>query len=165
MYGELNPLGGGDPIPLKKHKLLVGRRPSCDICLPFPNVSSEHCELTMENGYWKIRDLGSSNGLKVNGMRLESKFLLPGDEVTIAKHKFEIQYEALAEGPPPDEDNPFELSLMEKAGLVSQGKKKRASSSHESDVIGDAGTTPIKPRKKSKGNDQEDEIMKWLSGD
>ena len=120
MYGELNPLGGGDPIPLKKQKLLVGRRPTCDLCLPFPNVSSQHCELEMKNGYWHIQDLGSSNGLKVNGARVESKFLLPGDELTIAKHRFAIQYEPLSDAPPPEDDNPFSLSLMEKAGLVNK---------------------------------------------
>ncbi|MCA8983376.1 MAG: FHA domain-containing protein [Planctomycetaceae bacterium] len=165
MYGELNPLGGGDPIPLKKQKLLVGRRPTCDLCLPFPNVSSQHCELEMKNGYWHIQDLGSSNGLKVNGARVESKFLLPGDELTIAKHRFAIQYEPLSDAPPPEDDNPFSLSLMEKAGLVNKRRKKKADSSHEEDLLGDASKAKIAPRPKSTGNQQEDQIMQWLSED
>jgi hypothetical protein len=41
MYGELLPLGGGDPIPLLKTTLLVGRRESADIVLRFPNVTEE----------------------------------------------------------------------------------------------------------------------------
>ena len=65
MMGQLIPVGGGDPIPLRKPKLLVGRRPSCDIRLEFPNVSSQHCELEWINGYWRLRDLRSSNGTKV----------------------------------------------------------------------------------------------------
>src|SRR5665213_1645115 len=70
MYGELVPQGGGDPVPLLKTKLLVGRRDtSCDIALRFPNVSSRHCELELVGGYWLVRDLGSSNGTKVNGVR------------------------------------------------------------------------------------------------
>ena len=165
MYGELNPLGGGDPIPLKKQKLLVGRRPTCDLCLPFPNVSSQHCELEMKNGYWHIQDLGSSNGLKVNGARVESKFLLPGDELTIAKHRFAIQYEPLSDAPPPEDDNPFSLSLMEKAGLVNKRRKKKADSSHEEDLLADASKAKIAPRPKSTGNQQEDQIMQWLSED
>ena len=60
MLGQLIPLGGGDPIPLKKPKLLVGRRPSCDIRLDLSNVSSQHCELAFINGYWRVRDLHSS---------------------------------------------------------------------------------------------------------
>ena len=57
MFGELNPCGGGDPIPLQKQRLVVGRQPSCDIILRFPNVSSRHCEFQMLNGYWHVRDL------------------------------------------------------------------------------------------------------------
>ena len=83
MYGELNPLGGGDPIPLKKQKLLVGRRPTCDLCLPFPNVSSQHCELEMKNGYWHIQDLGSSNGTTLNGKTVQRRLVRSGDVIGI----------------------------------------------------------------------------------
>lgn len=118
MLGELLPQGGGDPIPLLKPKLLIGRRDSCDIALRFPNVSSHHCELEFLNGFWHIRDLGSSNGIKVNGARVDSKWLLSGDELSIAKHHYTISYVQMADAPPPsDEDGP-ELSLLEKAGLA-----------------------------------------------
>src|SRR5439155_17701283 len=62
MLGKLAPCGGGPPIPLLKPKLLVGRQRFCDIPLNFPNVSSRHCELELIDGYWFVRDLGSSNG-------------------------------------------------------------------------------------------------------
>ncbi|MBL8849970.1 MAG: FHA domain-containing protein, partial [Planctomycetaceae bacterium] len=52
MLGELVPCGGGDPIPLLKQKLLVGRRSNCDIQLEFHNVSGQHCQLELLNGYW-----------------------------------------------------------------------------------------------------------------
>jgi adenylate cyclase len=52
MYGELIPQGGGDPIPLLKKQLLVGRRESCDIVLRFANVSAHHCQLFVNGGYW-----------------------------------------------------------------------------------------------------------------
>ena len=45
MFGELIPVGGGDPIPLMKEQLVIGRREKCDIVLRFANVSGEHCEL------------------------------------------------------------------------------------------------------------------------
>ncbi len=72
MYGELVPLGGGDPIPLLKKKLLVGRRESCDIVLRFPNVSAEHCWLTLNGGYWYVTDRNSRNGVKVKGSRISA---------------------------------------------------------------------------------------------
>ncbi|MDB5386035.1 MAG: garA 1 [Planctomycetaceae bacterium] len=117
MLGELIPTGGGDTIPLLKPKLLVGRRDECDIALRFPNVSSHHCELELVEGYWQIRDLNSSNGIKVNGIRCLKNWLLPGDEVSIAKHKYEVKY--VASGPPPQPLEEFDpaVSLLEKAGL------------------------------------------------
>jgi hypothetical protein len=118
MFGQLIPLGGGDPIPLLKQKLLIGRRSSCDITLEFPNVSSHHCELEMKNGYWHVRDLGSSNGTKVNGERVLEHFLQPGDTIAIAKHRFEVQYTPDPDAPPPEEEDPFAKSLLEKAGIT-----------------------------------------------
>ena len=69
MYGELIPQGGGDPIPLLKKQLLVGRRESCDIVLRFANVSAHHCQFYVNGGYWYVRDMQSRNGVKVNGIR------------------------------------------------------------------------------------------------
>src|SRR5260370_42320846 len=68
--GELIPVGGGDSIPLIREKLTVGRRGSCDIPLRLPNVSGLHCELTFHDGFWWIRDLNSTNGIKVNGVKV-----------------------------------------------------------------------------------------------
>ena len=118
MLGELIPCGGGDPIPLLKSTLLIGRRSRCDICLRFPNVSSHHCRLDMINGYWCVRDLQSTNGIKVNGVRYDSKFLVPGDVLAIAKHRFELNYTPQSDAPPPDEEDPLEMGLLEKAGLT-----------------------------------------------
>lgn len=123
MYGELLPKGGGDPVPLLKKSLLVGRRESCDIVLRFANVSAHHCQLTCEGGYWYVKDLNSKNGTKVNGSRVASKRLSPGDELAVAKHKYEMTYSPIdlgAVGPPPADDLPEDVmsqSLLERAGL------------------------------------------------
>ncbi|WP_417388538.1 FHA domain-containing protein [Gimesia sp.] len=123
MLGELNPCGGGDPIPLLSEVLLIGRRSKCDITLQFPNISSHHCQLEFLNGYWRVRDMNSRNGIKVNGDRCDMKWLLPGDKLSIAKHEYEINYTPQSDEPPPEEENPFEMSLMEKAGLVKREKR------------------------------------------
>src|SRR5688572_12233490 len=106
MFGELLPLGGGDPIPLLKRQLLIGRRESCDICLRFPNVSAHHCQMINNGGYWYVKDLGSANGVKVNGKRIGTteKLIEPGDQLVVSKHAYEIKYapyELGAVGPPP----------------------------------------------------------------
>ena len=121
--GELTPIGGGDTIPLLKESMTVGRRESCDICLKFPNVSSKHCEFSFNNGFWYLRDLGSQNGTKVGGERVMRRLLRPGDQISIANHRFTIEYHmtnesrAAMEELLTEEDNVFSQSLMEKAGL------------------------------------------------
>jgi predicted component of type VI protein secretion system len=125
MLGELQPVGGGDPIPLLRPLLTVGRRESCDIVLRFPNVSGAHCELTLVEGYWHVKDLGSSNGTKVNGTRVNEQRLDPGDKLSVARHHYEITYEpsklgATGEaGAKPAQRDPFSRSLLETAGLES----------------------------------------------
>jgi pSer/pThr/pTyr-binding forkhead associated (FHA) protein len=118
LNGELVPVGGGDVIPLLRERLALGRRESCDICLRFPNVSGRHCELYFSDGIWHLRDLGSTNGTKVNGQRVQDRALRPGDEITIAKRRFTIQY-ALPKGQRFDHllEEDVSLSLLEKAGL------------------------------------------------
>jgi adenylate cyclase len=129
MYGELVPVGGGDPIPLTKSTLVVGRRESCDIVLRFANVSGNHCRMTVEQGYWYITDLNSQNGTKVNGgSRITRKRLDPGDLLSIARHKYKIQYSPVelgATGPPPAEEaeevgDIMSRSLLDRAGLRRQ---------------------------------------------
>ena len=128
-YGELVPVGGGDAIPLASAVMTIGRRESCDICLRFQNISGTHCELAFKNGVWYIRDLNSTNGVKVNGERTLRRPLRPGDEVAVANHKYVIQYQLAANVKLDEifteEDNVFGQSLMEKAGLEkpkTQGK-------------------------------------------
>jgi predicted component of type VI protein secretion system len=127
-YGELVPLGGGDPIPLLRSTLVVGRRESCDIVLRFANVSGQHCQLTLENGYWFVQDMNSQNGVKVNGSHIIRKLLKPGDTLSMARHKYKIQYSPTdlgAVGPPPSEEEDITAvlgkSLLERAGLQRRG--------------------------------------------
>lgn len=132
MFGQLLPLGGGDPIPLFKEELLVGRRESCDICLRFGNVSAHHCQLECRSGYWYVTDLNSRNGIKVNGKRVQRKRLDPGDRFAIAKHQYQVEYNPTdngAVGPPPPDDDVEDImskSLLQRAGLENAfGAKKQ----------------------------------------
>jgi hypothetical protein len=94
VLGILKPVGGGDPIPLMKPEVMVGRRRSCDIFLDFNNISGKHCQLRLINSVWHVRDLGSTNGTSLNGMALSSEHsVMPDDELSIASHLFTIDYE------------------------------------------------------------------------
>ena len=121
--GQLIPRGGGDPIPMIQEIMTVGRRESCDICLKYQNVSGLHCEFVYSNGVWSIRDLKSSNGVKVNGgdrlLPNAARVLRPEDEISISAHKFTIHYEPTGnpEAAAEQEEDLFDRGLMEKAGL------------------------------------------------
>jgi predicted component of type VI protein secretion system len=94
ILGLLQPVGGGDPIPLTKPEMLIGRRPACDIRLDYENISGKHCALRFLNGLWMVKDLGSTNGTTVNGTPLASEqSLMPDEELGIAGHMFTIEYD------------------------------------------------------------------------
>jgi adenylate cyclase len=130
-YGQLTPCGGGDPIPLMKERLLVGRQNDCDIQLKFANISSSHCRLALEQGYWFARDLNSRNGTKVDGRTIVRKRLDPNCKIVFAKHEYTVEYDPQLLGaygpPPPDDDYLDELnknSLMDRAGLNRRGGRR-----------------------------------------
>jgi pSer/pThr/pTyr-binding forkhead associated (FHA) protein len=136
-HGELVPVGGGESIPLLRSVMTVGRRRSCDICLPFPNVSGSHCELAFKDGYWYIRDLNSTNGIKVNGTRVQEKLVHPKDELLIGKRGYVIHYElpagrrALEE----IEEDIMGQSLLERAGLERPKRRhEEPRTSRDSDI-------------------------------
>jgi pSer/pThr/pTyr-binding forkhead associated (FHA) protein len=127
--GELVPTGGGDNIPLIRESLTIGRRDACDICLRFHNISGLHAELNFRSGYWYIRDCNSTNGLKVNGVRVMEKMLHPGEKITIGKRDYIIRYDlpadhigALEEA---EEEDIMSQPLLEKAGLQKPPREER----------------------------------------
>ena len=140
MMGQLVPDGGGDPIPLRKERLLVGRRESCDIVLRFSNVSAHHCQLFIDSGYWFVKDMNSRNGVKINGKRVVRKRIDPGDIIAVAKHSYTVDYDPLALGatgpPPPDEETVSSIlgnSLLDRAGL----QRRSSAADAASRMVGD----------------------------
>jgi hypothetical protein len=67
---------------LRGSRAVVGRSRDCDLVLDDPNVSRHHAELLRDGDSWTVADMGSTNGIKVNGRRVEKAPLSPGDRVT-----------------------------------------------------------------------------------
>ena len=89
----LVPLENGDPILLDKAIMLFGRHPDCDVVLTSSRkVSRKHCCIAQIHDYFVIRDLGSMNGVRVNGEPAGREARLrAGDEVHIGDIPYRIE--------------------------------------------------------------------------
>lgn len=71
----------GEHYPLNGDTAVLGRLPSCDVTLSDPSVSRRHARIIRRDGEWVVEDLGSTNGVSVNGERLEQARLRDGDRL------------------------------------------------------------------------------------
>lgn len=86
MPAQLNPLtiSGAPPISLNRPVVFVGRHPECDVQLLLPEISRRHCCFAFVDDRLVVRDLGSRNGVRVNGRVVEQAVLAFDDEVAVA---------------------------------------------------------------------------------
>lgn len=63
--------------------VVAGRSGDCGIVLDDPNISRRHAEFRLRGADWHVVDLGSTNGIKVNGRQVGSARLEDGDRVTL----------------------------------------------------------------------------------
>src|SRR5208282_1625649 len=92
MRAQLIPLDGGPPIEIVKDMTLVGRKEDSDLRLDHKSVSKLHCIIVKTDGLLLLRDLGSTNGTRVNGQRVRRAALLPNDQVAFANIKFRVDF-------------------------------------------------------------------------
>jgi predicted component of type VI protein secretion system len=100
MPAQLLSLSDGPSLLLDKPVLLVGRHEECDIQLNSRKVSRKHCIIAQVGEMLVVRDLGSTNGIRVNGVRVEDGTLRTGDELTIGNFHYRVQVEERHDAPP-----------------------------------------------------------------
>src|SRR5215211_2048688 len=76
-------VGDGGRNVLSGSRVVIGRSRDSDVVIADPNVSRRHAELRRGEDGWSVVDLGSTNGVKVNGRRVSDSRLRPGDQITI----------------------------------------------------------------------------------
>lgn len=102
MPAQLIALTDGPNILLDKPILLLGRHPECDVQIDSRKISRRHCCIALVNDYFIIRDLGSTNGIRINGERVQEGKLRAEDEVTIGNSRYKVQWGSfLKESPVP----------------------------------------------------------------
>ena len=75
----------GTRYAIEKLPVVIGRSRDCDIVVDDAGASRRHAELRLDNGAYVIVDLGSTNGLEVNGTRIENAQIVPGDLITVGQ--------------------------------------------------------------------------------
>ena len=93
----------GPNIVLDKPVLLVGRHQECDVQIPSRKISRRHCCIAQVHDYVVVRDLFSTNGVRINGTRVKEGTLHAGDELTIGNYRYKIQAGAPSSVHEPDD--------------------------------------------------------------
>jgi hypothetical protein len=106
MPPQLVALTEGPDILLDKPILLVGRHQECDILIPSRKISRRHCLIAQVNDYLVVRDLFSTNGIRVNGIRVKEGSLRAGDELTIGNFRYEVRLNGMPSPPPTPNPGP-----------------------------------------------------------
>src|SRR3954453_14047212 len=107
MKARLLPVDGSPPIDISKDLIVVGRKEECDLRLDHKSVSKMHCVLVKTDGLLLLRDLGSTNGTRVNGQRVRRAAPLPNDQLAVANFKFRVHLG------PDEEHHPIETGATQ----------------------------------------------------
>jgi ABC transport system ATP-binding/permease protein len=84
-------------VPLLRDEITIGRKEGSMIRLTERNVSRSHARLLKRNGSYIIEDLGSYNGVTLNGERIDAKAeLSPGDQLGIGDYDLALQSDVIA---------------------------------------------------------------------
>src|SRR6266496_4371972 len=97
----------GTTFSLSETSVSIGRDPSNDLWIADQSLSRKHCLLVPQNGQFTIRDLGSKNGTRVNGVPVGEQLLRDGDHISVGNSVFCFQLE---EGNLHLERSPVELT-------------------------------------------------------
>jgi pSer/pThr/pTyr-binding forkhead associated (FHA) protein len=108
MHAQLVPIDGSPTIEVVKSLSIVGRKEDCDIRVDHKSVSKQHCVIVRGDGMLHVRDLGSTNGTRVNGRRVRRAALLPNDQVSFASVRFKVRF---GHGVPPPEPSDHTMQM------------------------------------------------------
>jgi hypothetical protein len=78
-------------LPRAGAELTLGRAADCDCVIAADTVSRRHARISRVDGAWRIRDLGSRNGTRLNGWRVVGEVeLRPGDHLSLGPVRFRV---------------------------------------------------------------------------
>jgi pSer/pThr/pTyr-binding forkhead associated (FHA) protein len=91
----------GNEVALDKERMTLGRGADADVVLQDPSVSSQHAALELTERGYRLVDLGSTNGIKVNNCKAAVAELKHGDRFELGSVAFRYVVETRRGGAPP----------------------------------------------------------------
>jgi hypothetical protein len=79
------PSGVEKAYPMRQLAVTIGRSDQCDIAVKDSSMSGRHAEIRKSNGEITVRDLGSANGIYLNGERIDEAELFDGDVLRLGQ--------------------------------------------------------------------------------
>ncbi len=95
MTAQLVAISEGPSIVLNKPIVLLGRHSECDVQIESQKISRKHCCIILLKDKALIRDLGSTNGITINGKKVQEGSIGPGDELTIGNCKYILHWDSV----------------------------------------------------------------------
>ena len=94
---QLVALSEGINIALDKPIVLIGRHQECDIQIPSRKISRRHCCIALVADHLVVRDLGSTNGIRINGIKVVEGNVQVNDELTIGNMRYQLRWTSESE--------------------------------------------------------------------
>lgn len=118
-------------VDLVDGQFVIGRAASCQISLDDPMVSRSHATLLVQGNRVVLEDLGSRNGVSVNGQRVTgSRQLEPGDQITVGSQQLQLLAQdepeaAVSRGAPTQRFDRYDVigGLVDKALALGRGEE------------------------------------------
>jgi pSer/pThr/pTyr-binding forkhead associated (FHA) protein len=134
MPAELVSLSESPNIVLDKPILVLGRHPECDVQLNSRKISRRHCCIAQVSDSLLVRDLGSTNGIRINGTRVVEGRLKNGDELTVGNFRFTLNLEEILGKAPIAKERPKAIHVP---GIDRKPEPARpqARASHDDDSL------------------------------
>jgi len=89
----------GTEFELERERCVIGRGPGVDLALDDSAMSRQHAAFERTATGWRVRDLGSTNGVRVNGAPVQGADLKHGDRIELGEHVLQYLVEARAAEP------------------------------------------------------------------
>ena len=110
--------GAGQKFDLRAGVTRIGRRAENDVAFEYPSVSGTHAEIIRASDCWELRDLGSTNGTRLNGERVQNVRIYRNDILTFGDVSVMLEGDDVPTAPSTDEHEALDISQIPRTTVL-----------------------------------------------